>query len=252
MKVSVVIPTIGRKSMTRALKSVLDQTYPANEILVIDDSLEQNLNYKNVKILKTGGNKGVSNARNLGLSLSSSSWVAFLDDDDYWDPNHLCKLTAFASELDADLAISSAKIVRSGLRRPDLRLALGIDPFELLYGTLHLGKSKAYLPTAGYLINQNLASKIKFDENLIDRENLDFIYQAYVAGAKIIQSQDVTLNVDYSSRESLKRANFESELTWYLKLSSINPKYARNFKFESCRNFARKLDFINALRMSLL
>ncbi len=93
--ISVIIPVYnGEKFIARAIDSVLKQTLPADEIIVINDGskdgtekvLEQ---FKDKIIYKTIPNGGVSNARNVGIELSRGDWIAFLDADDVWYPHKL-------------------------------------------------------------------------------------------------------------------------------------------------------------------
>jgi glycosyltransferase involved in cell wall biosynthesis len=95
-KISVIIPLLNRGSyISRAIKSVLNQTMRDFEIIVIDGGSEDN-GPKIVKdfhdsrisfLVQTG--KGVSNARNEAVSFTKNDFIAFLDADDEWLPNHL-------------------------------------------------------------------------------------------------------------------------------------------------------------------
>lgn len=93
--ISVVIPVYNRaKILPRAIKSVLEQTYKPFEIIVVDDgSIDSTAEVARsfgslVRVLQQP-NSGVSVARNRGVSEARCEWVAFLDSDDYWSPNHL-------------------------------------------------------------------------------------------------------------------------------------------------------------------
>lgn len=95
MQISVIIPTYNRaNTLPRALDSVLAQSRPANEIIVIDDgssdetcSLIQS-DYPQVVYLHQP-NAGVSAARNLGIKQAKGDWIALLDSDDEWLPEKL-------------------------------------------------------------------------------------------------------------------------------------------------------------------
>lgn len=90
---SVIIPLYNKQDFIQnTISSVLNQSFSDFEIIIIDDgstdeSLLKVLEFKNPKIFiyKTE-NKGVSNARNLGISLAKADYICFLDADDYWYP----------------------------------------------------------------------------------------------------------------------------------------------------------------------
>lgn len=92
-KISVVIPLYNKQAHIReAVMSVLEQSHPVDEIIVVDDgstddSVELLQNMKVDKlIIHQQQNSGVSVARNKGVELASHDLVAFLDADDYWLP----------------------------------------------------------------------------------------------------------------------------------------------------------------------
>ncbi len=95
---TVVIPTYNRSRLVlRAIDSVLNQTFSASQILVIDDgstddTAEQCRKYGNSIQYVRQVNGGVSSARNGGIKLAQHAWTAFLDSDDYWAPTHLEKM----------------------------------------------------------------------------------------------------------------------------------------------------------------
>lgn len=95
LTVSVVIPAYrAAKTIRRAIDSVLSQTYPAHEIIVIDDGSPDDLasalaTYGNRVTLVRQENQGASAARNHGIRLAQGDLIALLDADDYWTPDKL-------------------------------------------------------------------------------------------------------------------------------------------------------------------
>lgn len=97
--ISAVIPAYNReKTIGRAIDSVLGQEYHASEIIVVDDGSNDGTR----EIVGTYGervryiyqdNSGVASARNRGVIEASYEWIAFLDSDDYWLPNHLKRIS---------------------------------------------------------------------------------------------------------------------------------------------------------------
>jgi glycosyltransferase involved in cell wall biosynthesis len=97
LNVSVVIPCFNRKkTLSRSIDSVINQTYKPSEIIIVDDGSTDGTrdfilnSYPNIKYFFQP-KKGVSSARNKGIRESSSDWVAFLDSDDEWLPQKLEK-----------------------------------------------------------------------------------------------------------------------------------------------------------------
>ena len=92
---SVIVPVFnGARTVGRAIDSVLAQTWPAHEIIVVDDgstdgSAEVVRRYGERVTLIRQANRGVSLARNRGVEAASGDWLAFLDADDWYLPDRL-------------------------------------------------------------------------------------------------------------------------------------------------------------------
>lgn len=100
IKVSVVIPAYNvADHIGRTIESVLKQTHPADEILVIDDGSNDNTadairQYEPKVKLICQENGGASAARNTGINAAAHKWIAFLDGDDEWLDEYLEKQIA--------------------------------------------------------------------------------------------------------------------------------------------------------------
>ena len=88
--ISIIIPVHNRPTLLiRALTSIIQQSYTNIEIIVIDDGSTQPVqamlkaSFPDV-IVVSQSHSGVSAARNHGIRLASSHWIAFLDSDDEW------------------------------------------------------------------------------------------------------------------------------------------------------------------------
>jgi glycosyltransferase involved in cell wall biosynthesis len=119
LPVSVVIPTHNRPDMLRgAIESVLGQTYPVREIIVVDNGRPKETE-RVVKefgvpiILVRSPVPGPSTSRNRGVEISRGDYVAFLDDDDLWHPDKLAVQMDFL-EKHPDVAMVSCRIVPFG------------------------------------------------------------------------------------------------------------------------------------------
>jgi glycosyltransferase involved in cell wall biosynthesis len=114
-KISVIIPLFNKERHVRkTLESALAQTFGDFEIVVVNDGSTDNseaevlaLDDSRINYFKTE-NRGVSAARNLGISKSQSELIAFLDADDFWKPEHLADIFAlYANFTEAGLLCSN-------------------------------------------------------------------------------------------------------------------------------------------------
>lgn len=104
--VSVVITTHNRKKrLLRAIESVLAQTYPNIELIVVDDASDDGTeeqcassrDFRYVRIHPDESN-GACRARNKGLECAQGDLIAFLDDDDEWLPRKIERQVSLMSE----------------------------------------------------------------------------------------------------------------------------------------------------------
>lgn len=102
--VSVVIPTYNRAEfLEETIGSVLRQTTPVHEIIVIDDgstdgTCELVRRFGEAIVFETQEKRGSAAARNRALSLATGDWVAFLDSDDVWERTKIEKQLRYASQ----------------------------------------------------------------------------------------------------------------------------------------------------------
>ncbi len=103
MTVSAVIPVYNKERyVARAIQSVLDQTRPVDEIIIVDDgstdgSRDQIELFRDNRIrvlTATTPARGPSRARNEGIRAATSTWIAFLDADDVWRPDFLAEVAS--------------------------------------------------------------------------------------------------------------------------------------------------------------
>lgn len=115
-RVSVIIPVFNAgKYLEEAINSILTQECKPLEIILIDDgstddSLEIAKKYKTKIRIFTQENKGAAAARNLGVKNSKGAYLAFLDADDLWTPNHLSLLLkVFGDDPELEMAFGNVE-----------------------------------------------------------------------------------------------------------------------------------------------
>lgn len=173
--VSVIIPTHNRASLVKeAIRSVQEQDFSDLEIIVVDDGSTDNTpqllrSYANIYTVRQN-HRGVSAARNAGITQASGQFVAFLDSDDLWFPKKLSAQVAFFNDHPGALICHTEEIwIRNGVRvnpRSRHKKYSGMI-FE------HLVELCLVSPSA-VMIHQSLFDKIgRFDETLPACEDYD-------------------------------------------------------------------------------
>ena len=117
--ISVVIPLFNKAPhIADAITSVLAQTDLAEEVIVVDDGstdegykIVENFAARGVSLIRQK-NQGVSAARNAGVKQARSEFVAFLDADDLWLPNHLQVIRDLLSAYPSVALASTAHNIR--------------------------------------------------------------------------------------------------------------------------------------------
>ena len=111
MKISALIPTYNRRAyVIRAIESVLSQSVPPDEVIVVDDGskddtveqVEARFGSK-VRVVRQE-NRGVSGARLRAIKEARGEWIAFLDSDDEWSPGRQAYLLDTIKKLPPEVA----------------------------------------------------------------------------------------------------------------------------------------------------
>jgi glycosyltransferase involved in cell wall biosynthesis len=126
--VSVVIPAYNRAAtLPRAIESALGQAWPGLEIIVVDDGSTDTTptvmdTFKgNLKYVRHERNVGAWHARNEGVRLATSPWIAFLDSDDYWLPGKLARQMEYVRRRPAARQVSFHQVVTEDRITPETR-----------------------------------------------------------------------------------------------------------------------------------
>jgi glycosyltransferase involved in cell wall biosynthesis len=150
-RVSVVIATYNRdRLLARSLQSVLGQSEPDLEAIVVDDASDRvdtaavvdSLGDPRVRLLRRSRNQGPAAARNFGVREARAALVAFQDSDDEWLPDKLAKqLVALgdAGAVTCDMARVEADGSTAYHRTPDVVRGRLLDPGAGFYQTFGAG-----------------------------------------------------------------------------------------------------------------
>lgn len=142
--VSVVLPTRRRPHLvSRALASVLSQTWRDLEVLLVDDNdagerlrgqhgLEAALSDPRIVLIENPEPHNASRARNAGLRAALGEWITYLDDDDEYAPDKIARQLALARETGGILVTCGYEVRLCGRRRRRQVKARGFSGDALL------------------------------------------------------------------------------------------------------------------------
>ncbi len=176
--ISVVIPCHNAAPFLRAtIESILQQTRPATEVIVVDDGSTDD----SARIAASFGppvrvirqeNRGESAARNRGIEAATGDWVAFLDADDLWLPTKLERQAEVIRAAPADVVCVTCQFVLFGEGMEDRRCELPprydfAHPLrEMLLGyTVHIGAA---------IVQREAALRTPFPEEIRHAEDAIF------------------------------------------------------------------------------
>lgn len=228
--VSVIIPTFNRASLLiAALGSVLNQSYDHFEIVVADDgstdetAARVRMTAGPIRYLPLVHSGRPSVVRNSGLTQAQGELVAFLDDDDTWEPSHLGNQVTLLEEMAAGFAYSDFQFIdnqghlsgpalaprqkRSGRIFNHLLQACFVHPSTLLV-------RRALLDRAGW-----------FNEQLSNVEDYELCLRlAYHAPAAFGPEAGVTV------RRYTRGVSQQDELQMYENINSIYKSLGRQLR----------------------
>lgn len=190
LRISVVIPSVMRSSLDRAIHSALIQTYAPVEILVVFDLPEIPPEFvgrrQKVRAMATGGRRGGNVARQMGIDAAVGDAIAFLDDDDEWFPTKLAdQVRLLAEARDAGrLGVigSSAEIVApDGAvldRVPRRPIRDGQSIADYLFKRRELRAGEAMMSSSMLLIDRELLEAVPLQTELPIHQDWDWLIRA--------------------------------------------------------------------------
>ena len=175
--VSIICRTVGRPVLTHTLESVLSQTYPHIELILVNAANSDLSKFKNlIESLNTvivclERPLGRSEAANVGLEASTGDYLMFLDDDDWIDTEHITTLVNYLNN-HADSKAAYSSVQKTDAEGEDIPYV-----FERDYDPITLMRDN-YIPIHAMVFARSLVEKgCKFDEAFNIYEDWDFWLQ---------------------------------------------------------------------------
>jgi glycosyltransferase involved in cell wall biosynthesis len=203
--IDIIIPVYNTPidDLKRCLDSVFNQTFKDFKVLIIDDGsqkeikdfLDEYTKDNDKFIVKHIENKGVSNARNVGIELSNSEYIAFIDSDDTVEPNYLEEAYSLIKDNQLDIIIGGYneikdnKIIKTRISSKGLHIYEG-DKITNFFEKLLSSKTNDNNKEIGdcpvgriytRLFRRDSINNLRFDTNTLMSEDtlfmIDYTYQ---------------------------------------------------------------------------
>ncbi|OAL82333.1 glycosyltransferase family 2 protein [Acinetobacter sp. SFA] len=273
--ISIIIPTYGRAEwLSRAIDSVLKQTYENIEIIVVNDNLLDSESYEavirildkyttnnKVKLFADGINRGGSCARNKGISLCNGEYITFLDDDDYYYENKIEKQLNHLLKMQLDVSVCNMNILKENKVITDRRSKACIGDISnfLIYGNcftpMIFAKKEVLISVDGFaksprfqdhiLILKMLEKKVKIS---VINESL-FVHNDHI-GERVTKNRMDSYDVRWEYEDNLIQYLNKEDLKKYKYKRLLN--YTRMLRGNSYRRKAMKVHFLNIFNITEL
>jgi len=224
--VSVIVPTYRRPDVIRdAVFSILQQTYPHIEVIVVSDGpdpataaavrgIDDRVVYHELEV-----NSGPAAARNAGVAISRGEWIGFCDDDDAWLPRKLEAQLAVADPSDKKTLIACRCLYRHS-NREDVWPARPIgdreDIADYILRRDSLFGHPGIMPIHSLLVPREIMLQVPL-VSLADHEDWAWLLEVWHdAGARVrfVWEPLVVYNIATESISRSRRMNWEDSLAF--------------------------------------
>lgn len=221
-KIDIIVPVYNAASyIERCILSILNQSYQDFRLILVDDgSQDESLHIcqhfagidDRITIIHQS-NKGVSEARNTGLSIIEGDWVMFVDSDDYLSESALEVFTNSTNE-DVDLVISSF-VCEYNVGKRIVNFGSGKIKRASFYKLFSEAGLASKTSIWGKFFRQSLIKKsnLRFDSKMKHAEDLVFLFQYLAECQAIAMTENVCYHYVFDNTQSLSRRvnDFETE-----------------------------------------
>lgn len=243
--VSVIIPAYrAAGTICRAIDSILAQTVPADEIIVVDDGspddqVELIKRYGPPVILVQRANGKAAAARNTGIERASGELVAFLDADDYWEPKKLQRQLAVLQQY-PDVAIVGSRYY---CQQPNQDRQINLTAGRRLYdrvlkqsgtGAFQLG---TMLWTGTVLMRRSALADQRFSSGLEPAEDRDLWIRMVAQNPTFLLSEPLATAV--LEPGGISRSSIERDCRMMLEVVDRHRHLLHPFARSSWRAFVR-------------
>jgi len=218
-RISVIMPCYSAAAFVgAAVNSVMNQTYPDVELIVVDDGspdgspgiLQQlETQYSPRLILLYQNHMGPYPARNLGLGHARGGRVAFLDADDYWAPDALEKLSSAMDANQADIAYCGWQNVGTGAPGTEPHIPPDYSQMDMAAEFLR----SCPWPIHAALVKREAIDAVKgFSERCFSAMDYDLWLRLYAHTQKLVRVPEVMAYYRWHDKGQISKTKWKQVL----------------------------------------
>ena len=184
--VSIIVPVYQiEKYIKNCLDSILHQTYPNIEIILIDDGStdstgkicdEYQLKDDRIKVIHKM-NEGVAIARNVGIQMSKGEFLTFIDGDDYVISNYIELLVNSINTSNSDMSLTNSQVISENTDINYSQVSGSVRELNDLELLRELMSMKIIHNISGKMFKRDIFGQILFTPNKKYAEDLEVIYK---------------------------------------------------------------------------
>ncbi len=257
-RISIIVPVFNvEKYIERCVKSIENQSYRNLEIILVDDESpdrcpqicdEYAKRDERIKVLHKK-NGGLSDARNAGLDVATGEYIAFVDSDDWVEPDFIEQLYVNAKKEDADISIIGCTLVWDDGRKKTVSKDKGYYVFDREKAIREMLAQRKF----GCMVCQKMYRKQIFDTVRFPvgklYEDVAVSMPTFLKAKKVVVSGNHGYNY-YQRNDSIVNSKFDERKLYFLECCQNIIKYSD--KHEKMYDTEAHIFYLRALMMFAL
>ena len=219
-KISIILPNYNSsKYIEETLSSILNQSFKDWRLIIIDDNsnfetkkiLEKFKNNKQINIILLNKNKGAGYCRNLGIQISNSEYISFIDSDDTWEAEKLEEQFNFMKKNEYDFTYTQYSTFKMNNEKKILKKIT--PPKKMSYESFINDTS---ISTSSMMLKKKVIGETKFSDSEICED--------YFFKCEILKKVNYAFCLEkkltnYRIRENSLQSNKLKNLFWVWKIN---------------------------------
>lgn len=260
--ISVIIPLFNKELYIKStIENVLNQTFQSFEIIVVNDGsidngpkIVESFSDQRIRLINKE-NGGVSSARNVGIQNAKFDYIAFLDADDVWLPNHLKEVYTLILNYSNKAEVFVTNFAR---KYPDGRVVQNRRDKELKGGIIEnyfkLVLKKAIIHTSCVCVTKKILIEVgMFDERMSRGEDIDLWTRLARESMVAYNSYLTTYYLQEAVNNSNKKFNITKSYSYYIDkkkfISKEDRLYNNKIIFKKYLSLLKDLDISNFIKL---